>query len=364
MRGLSKSQYFYAFGALAFIYSVAGKLCLRFAFFHPSASPIWLPSGIALAAFLIWGYRLWPAVFIGAFIVNITTFGSVLSSLGVATGNTLEALAAAYLVNCFAHGIEAFDRAEDVLKYVALAGFLSTTISPTLGVTSLALTDFAHWDQYIPVWATWWLGDAGGNIVAAPLLILLWGRPWTEKLVRAKILEATFLVTLLSGLALTVFDGLVFSKAAKFPLEFVCIPPVIWIAYRLGQRATATAVFLLSSIAFWGTLHGYGPFASHNPNVSALLMAAFMGVIAIMGMILSAVVSEREGGEGALRSAPNASKVTRPRRSSAATSPFFLLPRRSPMERRTANCDASVRRDACRMSASAFGKMGRHFGRM
>ena len=166
-------------------YAVAGKLCLRFAFFHPSASPVWFPSGIALTALLVLGYRFWPALFIGAFVVNMTTVGTVLSSLGIASGNTLEAVAAAYYINNFANGRNAFNRATDVLKFVVLAGFVSTAISATLGVTSLALTGYVSWARYAPIWVTWWLGDAGGNIVAAPFF-LLWTMKRSERWSRAK----------------------------------------------------------------------------------------------------------------------------------------------------------------------------------
>src|SRR5207302_1089000 len=137
--------------------------------------------------------------------VNITTAGSVATSLGIATGNTLEPLAGAYLVNCFANGTEAFDRAEDVLKYVVLAGFLSTTISATFGVTSLVLGGYADWSHFGLVWATWWLGDAGGDIIAAPFFILLWRQRRKHHWNRAKMLEAAFFGSLLIYLTLVVF---------------------------------------------------------------------------------------------------------------------------------------------------------------
>src|SRR5215467_13078466 len=103
------------------VYGITAKLCLRLAFFAPSASPVWPPAGLALAGLLVLGYRAWPAIFIGAFFVNLTTAGDLLTSLCIATGNSLEALCAAWLVNRFAGGTRVFERAQDVFKFVFIA---------------------------------------------------------------------------------------------------------------------------------------------------------------------------------------------------------------------------------------------------
>src|SRR6266700_8262604 len=125
-----------AIGVLTLIYFIAGKLGLKLAFLHASASPVWPSAGIALAALLLLGYRVWPAIFVGAFLVNATTAGNIATSLGIAAGNTLEAVCGAWLVNRFAGGTRVFDRAQDVFKF-ALAAMASTVISPRFGVTSL-----------------------------------------------------------------------------------------------------------------------------------------------------------------------------------------------------------------------------------
>src|SRR5881409_3329933 len=170
-------------GILAIIYFVAGKLGLMLASLHASASPVWPPAGIALAALLLLGYRAWPAIFVGAFLVNVTTVGNVATSLAVASGNTLEAVCGAWLVNRFAGGTTVFDRPQGVFKF-ALTAAVSTIIGPAFGVTSLALAGFADWANYGAIWLTWWLGDATGDLVIAPL-ILLWSiaskRSWNKK---------------------------------------------------------------------------------------------------------------------------------------------------------------------------------------
>src|SRR3989441_6866919 len=121
---------------VATAYFAAARWGLRLAFVNPSAAPIWPPTGIALAALLVLGYRVWPGILLGAFLANLLTAGSVAGSIGIAVGNTLEGVVGAYLVNRFAHGRKAFERAQDVLKFAVLAGIASTTVSATIGVTS------------------------------------------------------------------------------------------------------------------------------------------------------------------------------------------------------------------------------------
>src|SRR5437016_14452187 len=121
--------------ALAAVYFCAGKFGLSLALVNPSASAVWPPTGLALAATLLWGYRLWPGIFLGAFLVNSTTPGNPATDLGIALGNTTEALLGAWLVNRFARGARAFDRARDIFKFVLLAAMVSTAVSASVGVT-------------------------------------------------------------------------------------------------------------------------------------------------------------------------------------------------------------------------------------
>ena len=153
------------------VYAVAAKIGLSFASVHPSATAIWPPTGIALAAFLVLGRDVWPAVFAGALVANLTTEGSIVTSIGIGLGNTLEAALGALLVDRFANGEHAFDRPRDIFRFVALAGVLSTTVSPTIGVFVLSLAGYAAWSAFGPIWFTWWLGDIAGALLVAPLLL-------------------------------------------------------------------------------------------------------------------------------------------------------------------------------------------------
>jgi len=282
-----------AIAILAAVYFVAGKLGLTMAFVHPSATAVWPPAGIALASLLIVGYEVWPGILLGAFLVNVTTAGTVATSIGIATGNTLEALVGAYLVTNLAGGRKAFDREQDTFKFAILAGTLSTMVAATFGVTSLCLAGFAKWTSFGAVWLTWWLGDAAGDVIVAPLLIL-WSASPRLRWNRSQFFEALALLACLVVVGRIVFAGFLLPGTSNYPLEYLCIPVLIWSSYRFGQREAATATLILSAMAIWGTLHGLGPFVRQTENESFLLLQAFMGVIAVMTLGLAAVFAERE----------------------------------------------------------------------
>ncbi|MDQ2824758.1 MAG: MASE1 domain-containing protein, partial [Verrucomicrobiota bacterium] len=283
---------------LTFVYFGAGKLGLSLASLHASASPVWPPAGIALAALLVLGYRTWPAIFLGAFLVNVTTAGSVATSFFIATGNTLEALCAAWLVNRFAGGTDVFDRIADVFKFAGVV-ILSTIISPTFGVTSLALGGFADWHSYGAIWVTWWFGDVTGDLVVAPLIILWSTRPrW--RLNPARDLEVGLLLVLLVVLGEVVFGGWFPISANNYPISFICGPIVIWTAFRFSRRETATGIFILSAIAIWGTLHGFGPFVMETANHSLLILQTSTAVMTVTALALAAGMAERRRAQAAI----------------------------------------------------------------
>ncbi len=285
---------------LAVVYFVAAKLGLRLAFVNPSATPVWPPTGIALAAFLIVGARAWPAIFLGAFLANVTTAGSIATSLGIALGNTLEAWLGAALVGRFAAGRQAFSRPRNAFRFAVLAAAVSTVVSATFGITSLALGGFAPWTAFWHIWLTWWLGDGAGSLVVAPV-VLLWAENWRIQWTRRQAAEAAALLACLLLVGLLAFGGQFPNASKNYPLEFLCIPVLLWAAFRFGARETATLILLLSVIAIRGTLRGFGPFARETQNESLLLLQAFIAVIAVTKLIVAAVVAERRRMEVHLR---------------------------------------------------------------
>ncbi|HWP31994.1 MAG TPA: EAL domain-containing protein [Fimbriimonadales bacterium] len=287
---------------VAALYFGVGKLGLAFAYFHASASPVWPAAGLALSVLLSFGYRVFPGVFLGAFLVNATTSGDIPTSLGIACGNTLEALTGALLINRFAGGIHVFEKPERVLTF-ALAALFSSMISPTIGVTSLALGGLAEWGNYWGIWLTWWLGDLSGIIIVSPLLILWGANPkidW-EFQNNARIIEASVAMTLLSVSAVFVFGG-VLSKTQEYMQPFLTIPPLLWIAFRFSRKATSFAVLLLGWVALLGTLSGGGALVEGlGLNVALVISQIFVAVASVMAMLLSTAIYSQRQAENAIR---------------------------------------------------------------
>jgi PAS domain S-box-containing protein len=283
---------------LSLLYVGAGKLGLSLAFVHVSASAVWPPAGVALGALLLGGRGVWPAIALGAFIVNFTTTGDVLSSIAIAGGNTLEALVGAVLV-ARVGGAAALRHASGVFAIAGLAIPVAAAIAASVGMASLWLSGLAGAETLPFIWLTWWLGDTAGAILVLPLVVFWREEPrtdWTgRQAIEAALLAATFLIT-----CLVLFRGLVPSVARGYPLAFFVLPALLWAAFRFGQRETATLAALLAGFAIWGTLDGYGPFADLPVAEALLILQAFVGVVAVATLAASAEVARRAAADRAL----------------------------------------------------------------
>ena len=283
--------YFAQVTALAVIYFAAGKFALMFAISPGYATAVWPPSGIALAALLLLGNRVWPGVWLGATLVNFTVSFSPIVPLLIATGNTLEALAGAILVRRFIVGLSCrFEHAADVFKFVAVAA-LSCVIAATVGVVSLTVQGSVAWLDFFPNWVTWWQGDTAGIIIMTPLL-LNWSirhpMVWSQQ----RLAELAALVLLCAGISYLVFgQG---AQAASASWMFLVLPLIIWAAYRFTQREVTTIIAAVSAVAIWYTLDGDGPFRSASLNRSLLELLAFISSMVVTGLLLNAVEGERK----------------------------------------------------------------------
>jgi signal transduction histidine kinase/CheY-like chemotaxis protein len=271
-------------------YVGAGKLGLRLAFVHASASAVWAPTGISLAAFLLLGPRVWPAIFTGALAVNLTTAGAVATSLGIAAGNTLEGLAGAYLVGRFAGGKRAFESPQGLLAFVALGGLLAPAVSATVGVSSLVLGGEAPGAAAPWIWLTWWLGDAAGALIVTPAIVH-WALAPRLDWSRSRRLEAALLLVAAIAAAVFVFTGASELAQQRYPVAFLCMPPLVWAAFRFGPRVAAALLCLLCGVAVWGTLQGLGPFSTQRPGEALVLLQAFMGTTAVVTLLMATLVS-------------------------------------------------------------------------
>ena len=252
--------------AVAVIYVGLAKLSLALASIHPSATPIWPPTGYALATILLLGYRVSPAVFLGAFIANLTTAGSIGTSFAIATGNLLESVVGAYLINRWSDGRSTFDTPAGVARF-ALICLFSTMISPTFGVGSLSFGGYADWPKFPSIWTTWWIGDLSGALVITPAIVLWgWGTRTSARIERRELLRSCALYATTVVVGLLAFSPLLEQSPTQSPLAFLAILPLMWAALRRNQRDTATTALLLSCFAVWGTTSNHGPFVGGSLN--------------------------------------------------------------------------------------------------
>ena len=294
---------------LTVIYFVAGKLALQLAFLNASATAVWPCTGIALAALLIYGYRIWPAIFVGAFLVNLTTAGTALTSAEIASGNTLEALAGCYLVTRFAGGTRAFQRSQNIFTFVLLAGMVGSAIGASVGCATLIAGGLAKSSDFFPIWLTWWLGDGVGAVIVTPF-ILLWIEDPTFNWSRRQMIE---LASLFLGLLMTawfVFGNGFHFIVKNYPFEYLCFPFLIWAAFRFGRRKAVSAICVLAIVATWGTVHGYGPFVRSSQNTALLLLQSFMAIVAVTTMVLAAESTEHKRAEEHVRQLADSDPLT------------------------------------------------------
>ena len=292
---LSAAYAFVAFGSLRL-----------FATLNASSSPVWPPTGLAIAVLLLWGPELLPGVFVGAFAANWLTAGTPATSAAIATGNALEALTGFVLVRRLANGVQAFDRARTVGVFALTAGLVAPLVSATIGVTSLGAAGLVPWPSYGDVWKTWWLGDASGALIIAPLLISFLRS--SDPAPAGGPRELLALGTAISAACLAVFSPAVYSAIPPIPLGFTIVPLIVWAGLRFGSRGATGATFLFSIVAVWGTRGGSGPFNSADVNTALLSLQFSIMVLSTTGLAVGALVRERLDAEEEARKAKAAER--------------------------------------------------------
>jgi signal transduction histidine kinase/CheY-like chemotaxis protein len=297
--------------SIALIYYITAKLGQYLAIPPGFITPIYPPSGIALATILLISYRVWWGIWLGALVAATWALWantdilamSIVSGLGIATGSVLQAVLGAVLIKRFIGSHHIFSNAPNVTKFTGIE-LLSCTVSPTFGCTTMYLCGFIDGNNYVVSWLTFWLGDAMGVLVIAPLL-LLWLEHWFSKrnhqankisnsavqrpsrsLVQLK-LEAIIWAFSLIGVGMVAFGF-------GYPVEYLLIPLLVWSAFRSKQRFTAIAIFLVAALAIAGAIRGTSSFNRSTLNESLLLLQAFIGTVTVTTLILSAVIIERE----------------------------------------------------------------------
>jgi PAS domain S-box-containing protein len=282
--------------ALAFLivsgaYVGAAKLGLSLDVSHGVITPVWAPSGIALAALLILGVRFWPAVAVGAFVANATSDASLGVAAGITVGNTVAAVVGALLVRRIGF-TPALDRVRSVLALVVGGALISTIVSATNGVTVLTIADATE-DPYGTAWVLWWFGDAIGVLMVAPVLLVL----YASRRIRPAPLRVAEGIGLLAAVAAV--SAIVFlADAWRYP--YLIFPLLLWAAFSFRQVGAASAAFLVGAIGTWGAVEGTIPLGGNTPTEQVQLAQALFAVVVVSMLVVAATLAEREAGRDAL----------------------------------------------------------------
>ncbi|WP_158675423.1 bifunctional diguanylate cyclase/phosphodiesterase [Thiohalobacter thiocyanaticus] len=257
-------------------------------------SPLWLPTGLAVAAVLRLGARVWPGILIGALVHDYFILELPLAlALALDTANVLEALVAAALFRRLSGTTDPLSGSRSVLLF-ALAVFIAVAgLSATLGVGALALSGVIAWQNAGLMWWIWSLGNTAGALVLTPLLLSGYdagARSWN----RHRLLESALIILLALGVTHTAFGGWLNTPASGLPLGFLALPFLVWAAFRTGRCGTTVLIALLTLIALWNTVQGAGPFVRETGLESVWLLQGYILVVALTGLLLGAVVDERE----------------------------------------------------------------------
>lgn|GEM_PF-673907 len=275
--------------ALAAVYLATGHLGLEIAGYAHSVTLVWPPAGIALAVLVLGGRRFWPGIALGAFVVNITTGVPMAVALGIATGNTLGALAGWVLIERM--GLRpTLGRRRDVVGLIAAAACFPL-VSASIGVASIKFGGVIPSDQTPGAWLWWWVGDGVGILLIAPVL-LTWLSPSSENF-SPRPFEALVLATLVVATSAIVFLGGT-GAYHHAPLTFVVVPPLAWAASRFGPRGASIAALATATIAIVGTLTARGPFSNYPLQQGLLFLELCITMLSAMAFLLAAEVRERE----------------------------------------------------------------------
>ncbi len=278
--------FFGKLAVLTFIYAFLAKLGLQIHAVNSFATLVWPASGVALVAMLVLGLRFWPAIAIGAFLANLWTGAPISVALAICAGNTLEAVVGAYALRRIPGFRSSLDRLVDVVGLVSLAAVASAALGATIGVSSLWVAKMVAPGQFSLTWRAWWLGDAIGDLIVAPLLLTLFAAP-DPRPVRPRLAEAAAL-----GFSLLLASVLLFELTTG-GIAALLSPLLVWAAIRFEQRGAARSVFLIAVIAVWATVRGHGPFAGGSVEEGLFALQAFMALTSGTFLVLGALTAER-----------------------------------------------------------------------
>ena len=276
-------------------YVSAAKLGIELSVAHGVITPVWAPTGIALAALVLFGLRLWPAVALGAFVANVTSGAAPVDAAFIAVGNTLEAVVGGALL--LRVGFRpAIDRVRDVFSLIVFGALVSTAIAATNGVTTLWISGEISGSDYGSDWLLWWIGDGMGDLIVAPLIFVLSTRPWRHLDLRDR-LEGVVVLAALVALSATVFLG------GQWRYPHLLFPVLIWATLRFQQLGAVTSSFVVAAFAVTGAVRGTALLGQGSTTEIVQILEGLTAGVAVSLLILGAVLAERSEAQRQLAAA-------------------------------------------------------------
>lgn len=271
--------------AVAAAYYVAAKIGLELAVVRGQVTPFWPPTGIALAALLLWGPRTWPGIALGAFLVNAPIGPSVFTAAVIALGNTMAPVVA-YLLLTRTDFRPQLDRVTDALRLVFFGALASSLVSASIGTMALLASNALPARDFWVTWSVWWTGDAMGLLLVAPLLLTFSTSRWPAPRLLWW-LEAAAVLLGCVGLAAATALG-------QLPFLFYMLPLAVWAAVRFRHLGATPCALIVSTGTIIAASRHVGPFQDVDTLATMAALQAFNGTVALTCLLLAAVMAERD----------------------------------------------------------------------
>ena len=289
---------------LVVVYAAVAGASLQLSFAHTNATPLWPPSGIALAAIILIGYRAWPAIMLGAFLANLFTFyvngqmpdaTMVLASAAISAGNAFEALSGAWMIRRYTDPAQPLGQLQNVYKF-ALVAMVMCMVSAGIGAATLVVAGLAPAAAFGTVLLTWWVGDTAGVLLVAPAIVIWRLQPpprWHQHGAFRVALEVALSLAVLAAMSAAIFFRSYAGHDALGWLPYLFVPCVAWAAHRYGLRGASVTCLLAAGGALLATINGLGPFVAGTLNDALIALDTFVVLCSLIGMVLSADAAER-----------------------------------------------------------------------
>src|SRR6266536_3466128 len=278
---------------------------------NPAATPLWPPTGFALALVLLRGYRIWPAILVGSLSPYLMAGRSLLELGSIGISTLLAAFAGTWLISRWSNGHQTFGTPSSIAKFAIISFAPTTMISSTIALAGFILANKLSFSDSVVTWLTWWLADAAGTLVIVPVVVL-WAMMPLRSFSKWNLLESVGVSILVSVIGLVAYSPLIGSNLISNDLNlllpyrsllgFLVLLPLMWAGLRGNQRNVSTAALIFFGIAVWGFSVGSDPFPKTDLNGALLSLLVLSISVSVPPLALAAAIATRQNTEAHLLS--------------------------------------------------------------